>query len=134
MARDIVQLRMVGDSLVIPLTRHITNEAGLTEGDALVLETTIDGRIIVSKEAAPATQRVKLKLEILKKRRAALDDELTLALDDYNSRVPIDHHLEIEVANVMGGTVRSFHAKLAQLEVEIAEKRLELFELGGSED
>ena len=134
MVRDRVKARKVGDSLVITLTKPVMEEAEIAEGDSLLLETISNGRIIVRKEAEPVAivERVGLELDILKKRKAATQAEIEMVVYEHNNSMPTAHPY-IEDDLIMAGVMRELSWEIAKLDVGIAEKHLEVFELGGLE-
>lgn len=125
-----VKVRKVGDSLVVTLTKPVADEASIGEGDSLRLETIRKGRVLIRKEGEPVAvqEKVELELEILEKRRAALAAELELAVHEHNNSMPTAHP-GIEDNLIMQGVVRETNWRIAQLDVGIAEKRLELLQV-----
>ena len=73
-----------------------------------------------------------LELDILKKQKAAIQAEIELIVHEYNNSMPTAHpYIDDEL--IMAGTMRELSWEVAKLDVGIAEKRLEVFELGGHE-
>ena len=133
--RDTVKTRKVGESLVVTLTKPLALEAGISEGDPVVLETLNSGRILIRKETAPMnpTQFLELELDILKKQKYTLQTEAAYMVHQHNNSMP-SHHPGIEDSLIMEGEMRSHDWAIAKLDVEIAQKRLELFTAGGNLD
>ncbi len=134
MVRDTVKARKVGDSVVITLTKPILDAVEISEGDSLVLETTTSGRVIARKEGrlVTASERMELELELVEKKRAALDAETECILSQYNNSMPIAHPW-VNDSSVMEIVMSDMRWQKSKLDIEIIEKRLELFEAGGVE-
>ena len=133
MARENVKARQVGGSLVITLTKPVIEEAKIQEGDTLVVETIGSERIMVRKETAPMMplKRAELELQILNKRKTALELEMSLAAWEHNNSMPSAHPGIEQAPEIMEGAMKEWSWDLAKIEVDVAEKRLEIFELGG---
>ena len=134
MVKDNVRARKVGESLVVTLTKPVLDKTGIAAGDQLLLETITNGRVIVRKEppSMPATQSVELELEVLKKRQAALQAEVEYVVAQHNNSMP-SHHPWVDDENIMEGQMKYMRWEIAKLDTAIAEKRLELYEIGGVE-
>ena len=132
MVREQVKARQVGGSLVITLTKPVAEEVGIQEGDSLIMET-INERIIVRKETTPVTplQKAELELEILEKRNSAFALEMELAVHEHNESMP-SAHPGIEDALIMKGAMAEWSWQIAKLDLAIAQKKLEIFEMGGN--
>ena len=78
-----------------------------------------------------STQRIELELEILNTKKEAHTAELQLRVHEYNNSMPTAHP-GTEYPEVMEGAVRELNWEQAKLDVAISEKRLELFEAGGT--
>lgn len=76
------------------------------------------------------SQRLELEVDLLEKKRAALESDLNYKLRQYNDSMPTDPGMaDDSVARlIMDGIVRDRD----QLDVEIAEKRLQLLDVLGS--
>ena len=133
MSREVVKARKVGDSLVITLPKGIAEEANVTEGDPLVVETTAKERILVRKDHEPVspTQRFEIELDILKKEASSLSAKMDLGIWEHNSSMPTAHP-GIEDSDLMAGTSLEWNWELRKLELAIAKKQLELFDAGGT--
>ncbi len=132
MVRDTVKARKVGDSVVITLTKPILDAVEISEGDSLVLETTTSGRVIARKEGPlmAASERMELELELVEKKRAALDAEMSYIVVQHNNSMPSDHPW-VEDDSIMEGVMHEMQWQRSKLDIEIVEKRLELLDSGG---
>ena len=130
--RDRVKVRKVGGSLIITLTKSVAEEMDVSEGDSLMMETLNNQRIMLIKEAddMPATQTVELELEVLERRKAAIEAETALAIHEYSNSMPTVHPY-IGDETIMESTMRQWRWEIAKLDTSIAKKRLQLFEIGG---
>ena len=132
MVLEKVKARRVGDSLVVTLTKPTLEETGIAEGDILLLEIVSNKRILIAKEATTMSIPKKLGLEVvlLNARKSAIEAEMDLAVHEHNNSTPTAHPGIVD-NDIMEGCTREWNWELRKLEVEIAQKRLELFELGG---
>ena len=132
MVRDRVKARRVGDSLVVTLTKPVLEETQIMEDDSLVLETFVNGRVMVRKEHGESTplQRLELELQILQKHLEALQAENALMEYEYSHSMPTKHP-GIEETTIGQLYAREQSWAIAKCEEELAQKRLELFEAGG---
>ena len=135
MTRDTVKARKVGDSVVITLTKPILDAVEISEGDSLVLETTKSGRVIVWKEGrlVTASERMELELELVEKKRDALDAEMQFIVVQHNSSMPSAHPW-VDDASIMDSMMHEMQWQRSKLDVEIVERRLELLASGGGGD
>jgi antitoxin component of MazEF toxin-antitoxin module len=129
-AREILKVRKVGGTLVVTLTQAVLEQISLGEGDRVLIEALPPRRILISKEQTivPATYRVELELGVLEAKKKAADSEITLqkARDQTIGGM-------LEASNVLHPPVLfELEHKRDLLDAEIAQKRLELFELGGA--
>jgi antitoxin component of MazEF toxin-antitoxin module len=129
-AREILKVRKVGGTLVVTLTQAVLEQISLGEGDRVLIEALPPRRILISKEQTmvPATYRVELELGVLEARKKAADSEIALqkARDQTMGGM-------LAASNVLHPPVLfELEHKRDLLDAEIAQKRLELFELGGA--
>ena len=127
-----VKARRVGDSVVITLAKPVLAATGISDGDSLLLEALAEGRILIAKEdkAVSIPKKLELELVVLKARKDAIQAEKELAVHEYSSSMPTAHP-GIEDAVIMEGSVREWTWELRKVELEIAQKQLQLFELTG---
>jgi antitoxin component of MazEF toxin-antitoxin module len=128
-----VKARRVGDSVVITLTKPILEKTEISDGDSLLLEALAEGRILIAKEEKTVSipKKLELELEVLKGRKDAIQAEMELAVHEHNNSMPTAHP-GIEDDIIMEGSVREWTWQLRNVELEIAQKKLQLFELTGS--
>jgi antitoxin component of MazEF toxin-antitoxin module len=129
--RALVKLRKVGDSLVVSLPQAVLRPLGLEPGDQLIVEAAPPRRIILTKEGVlmSSTERLELEIDILQKRQAALKSDAEFKGWQHNSSMPVEPGMGDE--SIFVGTMRQLARDQAALEVEIAEKHLELYDLQG---
>ena len=78
----------------------------------------------------PNTRRAELELELLESRKAALHSELDFAMSQYKLNMPCEAGMDDP--SIFELRVRELEHQKDQVAVEIAQKRLELFELQGA--
>jgi len=129
MARDILKVRKVGGTLVVTLTQGVLEQVPLDEGDRVLIEALPPRRILISKEApnmanGQSTRRLELEIEILEAKRDSFDSQVSAAVAEYNIGGTID-------SDVLDSHVKSLNAERDKVAVELAEKKLEIFDLQG---
>lgn len=131
--REIIKLREVAGSAVITLPQIILEALGLELGDRLLVEAMPPRRIIITKEGATmqSTQRVELELDLLGKKRQAIESDLRYKDRQFKSNMPSDPGMDEPAIAIL--VMSSLERDRDRLEVEIAEKRLELHDLQGGE-
>jgi antitoxin component of MazEF toxin-antitoxin module len=127
--REIVKLRTVAGSVVVSLPQSVLEPIGLKAGDRVVVEAAPPRRLIVTREGSTMTSTARLELEIdlLEKKKAAIDSDLKYKQEQYNKNMPCD-----EGMNDNDVAVLVFHELIRdqdRLDVEIAEKRIALYDL-----
>lgn len=132
MSRDILKIRRVAQSLVVTLPQAILAELDINEGDRVLVEAAPPRRIVLTKEEArmPSSQLIELELDILEKRMAAIESEVTYKVAQNNRSMPIEEGMDDQ--DIVELTFRQLANDGNRLAVQIAEKRLELFSLQGS--
>ena len=130
MAREFVKVRRVAGSIVVTLTQDVLAEVHIKEGDKVLVESLPPRRIILTKEQKkmPNSRRVELELGLLKSRKAALESELTYAIAQNNLNMPCDPGMDD--AGIVELRIRKLEYDRDQFAVEIAQKELEMFEVG----
>src|SRR5258708_673270 len=131
MVREIVKVRKVAGSMVITIPQTVLDEVRIAEGDRVLVEAFLPGRIFIVKEhkQMPSTRRAELELEILESRRNLLDSEITHINAQHDANMPAEPGMENP--SVVAVRRRELETSRDQVTLEIAEKRLQLFELEG---
>ena len=132
MGRDIAKVRRVGQSLVVTLTQDILNEVDISEGERVLLEPVPPRRVIISKESEnlPSTRRLELELAVLEKKKTALESESRFIVCQHNNSMPVEPGMEN--SDIVELTLKELKRDLDRIDVEIAEKNLELFDAQGA--
>ncbi|MGO4881236.1 MAG: hypothetical protein ACLP59_10480 [Bryobacteraceae bacterium] len=121
--REIVKLRTVAGSAVVSLPQSVLEPVGLKAGDRIVVEAAPPRRLIVTKEGSTMTSTARLELEIdlLEKKKAAIDSDLVYTQATYDAGM-LD-------GVGMGLNSYGLTRDRARIEVELAEKRINLYDL-----
>jgi antitoxin component of MazEF toxin-antitoxin module len=133
--RDIVKLRKVAGSMVISIPQTILAEMQISEGDRVLIEALPPNRLVITKEAlnmANNGRRAELELEVLMARKRALELDTESKCWQHNNNMELDMRLVEE--SVFALTMMERNRETADLDVEVAKKRLEIFELQGAVD
>ena len=133
MAQDQVKARKVGDSIVITLSKPILEEAAIEEGEMLVLETVASGRVTVRKASDEVwpIREADIELAVLNRRLDALNAEIKTAVWGINNSAPTEDFPWVGDQMVVDGVMCDYNWKRAKIQLEIAEKRLDIYKLGG---
>lgn len=130
--RDFLKLREVAGSVVVTLPRPILDPIGLQPGDRVLVEAAPPRRIVITKESATmqSTERLELEIEVLQKRRQAVESDLAYKKSQHERSMPCDEGMsDPDVAFlIMSGLARDRD----RLDSEIARKRLEMHDLQGA--
>jgi antitoxin component of MazEF toxin-antitoxin module len=130
--RDIVKVRKVGETLVVTLTQAVLSEVDLTEGDRVVIEPVPPRRIIITKEgkAVINTQRASLEMDVLEQKKHALESEMKFVVAQSTLNVPMEPAMgERDLVELR---LKQLKWDRDKIDVQLAEKRLEVFELQGA--
>jgi hypothetical protein len=130
--RDIVKVRKVGETLVVTLTQTVLSEVDLAEGDRVVIEPVPPKRIIITKvgQAVINTQRASLEMDILEQKKHALESEMKFVVAQNNLNLPVEPAMgETDLVELR---LKQLQWDRDKIDVQLAEKRLEMFELQGS--
>jgi antitoxin component of MazEF toxin-antitoxin module len=129
--REFVKVRTVAGSIVVSLPQSVLTPVGINAGDRVIVEAAPPRRLIISKEGKTMTsaQRLELEIDLLEKKKTALDSDLRCKERQYNGNMPSDQAMEDDdvAILIMMGLVRDRD----QVDVEIAEKKLELYDIQG---
>ena len=117
--------------MVVSIPQTILAEMELIEGDRVLVQATSPSRLVITKEtsAMPNSQRVELELAVLEARVDALNAESESLVWQHNNGMELNLALTDQSAFTL--TMIEQTRKSAELQVEIARKRLELFEVKG---
>ena len=131
--RELIKVREVAGSVVVALPQSILEPIGLKAGDRVLLEAAPPKRIVLTKEGATiqSTARLELEIELLEKKKQALNSDLKYKGLQYDKNMPCDEGMSDP--DVAGLTFYQIQRDRDLLDVEIAEKRLTLYDLQGSE-
>ena len=131
MVRDMTKLRNVGGTSVVTLTQAILSALDLTDGDRLLLEALPPNRVIITKEVEMVanSRRAELELQVLERKRDALCKHMEFIHEGRSLNLPVEPGFEDD--DIFKLTYFEQARDKANLEVEIAQKQLELFDLQG---
>jgi|SRR5215510_3266052 len=131
MPRDIVKVRKVGDTLVVTLTQVVLSQVPFKEADRILIEAVPPKRIVLSKEEEPTsnTRRLDLELNVLESKKAALESEMDFVVTQSNRNIPVEPGMIEE--DLVEVRLKHLVYERDKVVVEIAQKRLELFDLQG---
>lgn len=131
-AREILKVRKVGGTLVVTLTQAVLEQIPIAEGDRVLIEAVPPKRILISKEETvmPNTRRSELELQVLEARHEALDTEISYVIAQNNLNMPTEPGMND--ADIVELRLKQLQHERGKVAVNIAEKRLELFELQGA--
>jgi len=129
--REIVKVRTVAGSVVVSLPSSVLEPVGLKPGDRVIVEAAPPRRLILTKEGPTmtSTQRLELELELLEKKKQALDSDLHYKSQQYNSSMPTEDGMDD--ASVAMLILSELERDRDRLDTEVAEKKLELYDLQG---
>lgn len=118
--------------MVISITQTILAKMELSDGDRVLIEALPPNRLVITKEikAMPNTKRAELELAILEARKAALELDSESKVWQHNNSMELD--LRLTDGDTFTLVMMERNRELADLDVEIAKKRLEIFELQGA--
>lgn len=129
--REIVKVRTVAGSVVVSLPASVLEPVGIKPGDRVVVEAAPPRRLVITKEGKTmtSTERLEREIDLLEKRKQAIESDLQYKERQYNDSMPTEEGMDDPSVAllVLTGLVRDRD----QLEVEIAEKKLGLYDLQG---
>lgn len=131
--RELVKIREVAGSVVVTLPQSILDPLGLKAGDRVLLEASPPRRIVITQEGATmsSTARLELEIELLEKKKRALESDLRYKGRQYNSNMPTDEGMSDPDVAVL--VLAGLERDRDHMDVEITEKKLELYDLQGGE-
>lgn len=132
MNQETVKARKVGDSIVMTLPKSILKATDFSDGDSLIVRTEGAGFLSVRKKEDKMSQlkEAKMELKILRMRLKTLDVERDLARHEYRNGTPT-RHPGIEWPELMEGTMKEWHLNECEIKLEIAQKELAIYRMGG---
>lgn len=130
--REILRVRKVGGTLVVTLSQPILEAVKLKEGDRVLVEPLPPKRILISKEEKlmPNTRRIELEIVALEAKQAAVQSDIDYKVYQNNNSMPCEPGMDDE--SIVGLALRQLAHERDKIAAELAQKRLELFELQGA--
>lgn len=131
--RETVKVRSVAGSLVVSLPQSVLEPVGLKEGDRVIVEAAPPRRLVITKEGKTmtSTQQLEMEIDLLEKKKTATESDLRYKARQYNDSMPCEPGMEDnDVAFLM---MMSIERDRDRLDVEIAEKRIELYGIQAGE-
>ncbi len=131
--RETVKVRAVAGSLVVSLPQSVLEPVGLKEGDRVIVEAAPPRRLVITKEGntMTSTQHLEMEIDLLEKKKTAVESDLRYKERQYNGNMPCELEMEDNDAAVL--TLMSIVRDRDRLDVEITEKRMELYGVQGGE-
>ncbi len=132
MIQTTVKARKVGDSTVMTLPRSVLEATGISDGDSLMLQAGGNGFLSVRKESdkVAKSEEASMELEVLQRKLGVLEAETELAMTEYNNSMPTLHP-GIDDPTMREGYMKELQFKRSKIQLEIAEKELEIYRMGG---
>ena len=132
MIQTTVKARKVGDSVVMTLPRSVLDATGFSDGDSLLLQAGESRFLSVRKEndKVAKLEEATMELEVLQRKLGVLEAETELAASEHNNSMPTLHP-GIEDAPMMEAYMKEMHFNRSKVQLEIAEKELEIYRMGG---
>lgn len=129
--REQVKVRAVAGSIVVSLPQSVLEPLGLKAGDRVIVEAAPPRRLIITKEGPTMTsaQRLEMEIGLLEKQVSANVLDFNYKKEQYNRSMPSDPGMADN--DVAWMTLMELERDRAQLEVTIAQKRLELYDIQG---
>lgn len=129
--REIVKVRTVAGSVVVSLPASILEPVGIKPGDRVLVEAAPPRRLIITKEGKTmtSTERLELEINLLERKRQAVESNQAYKLEQYNSSFFTEEGMSDDVFPLV---MKELNRDRDQLDVEIAEKRLALYDLQGT--
>jgi hypothetical protein len=118
--------------MVISVPQSVLSDMQIFEGDRVLIESLSASRLLISKETKdmPNARKAELELAVLEAKRAALGFGSESLCFQHNNSMELDLRLSDE--HVFELEMLERNRERAELDVEIAKKHLEIFELQGS--
>ena len=128
--REIVKVRTVAGSIVVSLPQSVLDPVGLKPGDRVVVEAE-PPRLIISKEGKTMTssERLELEIDLLEKKKTALQSDLYYKEGQYHNNMPCEEGMSDSTVAMLA--ISEIIRDRDRLDVEIAEKRIQLHDIRG---
>jgi antitoxin component of MazEF toxin-antitoxin module len=130
--RENVKVRLVAGSVVVSLPASVLEPVGIKPGDRVLVEAAPPRRLIITKEGKTmtSTERLELEIDLLEKKMQAIDSDQAYKLEQYNSSFFTEEGMSTDAFPLVMGELNRDRDHLA---VELAERRLALYDLQGGE-
>ena len=131
--RETVKVRSVAGSLVVSLPQSVLEPVGFKEGDRVVVEAAPPRRLVITKEGKTmtSTQHLDMEIDLLERKKRAIESDLRYKAQQYNGNQPCEDGMsDNDVAYLW---LMQLERDRDKLDVEIAEKRLELYNIQAGE-
>lgn len=127
-----VEVRRVGGTLVVTLTQSVLEDVQLAEGDRVLIEALPPKRILISREEKMMTNTRRLELEIaaLEAKQKAIESDIEYKHYQRQQGMPCDVGMDDD--SIAGLALHQLRHERDQIAANVAQKRLELFELQGT--
>jgi hypothetical protein len=114
---------------VVTLPQSVLDPVGLREGDRVILEAVPPLMITKEGESMRATQQLEMEVDLLSKKKTAIESDLRYKQEQINSNMPCDSDMaDSSVATlIMFGLARDRD----RLDVQLAERRIQLYDILG---
>jgi len=127
-----LRIRKVCGTLVVTLTQSVLEDVQLAEGDRVLIEALPPKRILISREEKMMTNTRRLELEIaaLEAKQKAIESDIEYKHYQRQQRMPCDVGMDDD--SIAGLALHQLRHERDQIAANVAQKRLELFELQGT--
>jgi len=126
---ELVALKKFGGSIVVGLPPSILAAIDLREGDRVVMECLPPRRLLLTKEGPQLrpTDFLELEIDLLEKKKILINSDLEYKTYQFNKNMPEDEGMHD--ASIAQAILYSLVRERNRIDVEIAEKRLALYEI-----
>jgi antitoxin component of MazEF toxin-antitoxin module len=129
--REIVKVRTVAGSVVVSLPASVLEPVGIKPGDRVIVEAAPPRRLILTKEGEimTSTQRLEFEIDLLERKKRAIESDIRYKARQHNDSMPTEEGMEDSSVAML--VLTGLERDRDRLDVEIAEKKLELYDLQG---
>ena len=126
-----MKVRTVAGSVVVSLPQSVLEPVGLKAGDRVIVEAAPPRRLIITKEGKTmsSSERLELEMDLLEKRKRAIESDVCYKERQYNSNMPCEEGMSDESVAIL--ILSQLARDRDRLDVEIADKRMQLYDLQG---